>query len=79
MAGSLIRYGDRANVGIAEFVVDSILEIEYLPTTKKHGSGIFASYSNTIPVGSTCIVGNQGGEILVYMLFGFGWKNMGEV
>ncbi|WP_342759419.1 hypothetical protein [Kineothrix sedimenti] len=79
MAGVLLRYGDKANVNVAEFVCDSTSEVNSLPTTTQHGTGIFAEYKHTVPMGSTCIVGNQDGAVLVYMLYGFGWKNMGEV
>lgn len=79
MAGILLRMGDRPNVNIMEYVVDSESEIQHLPTTINKGSGIFAnnpSFNMTAPIGSTCIVGNNGGNILVYMLFSFGWKKI---
>jgi len=79
MAGMLLRMGDKPNVNIMEFVVDSESEIQYLPTTTTKGSGIFANNPNfnfTIPIGSTCIVGNQNDTLKVYMLFSFGWKEL---
>lgn len=76
MAGILLRYGDKANIGVAEFVVDTEEEIDSLPTTTQHGTGIFAQIKHTVPMGSTCLVGNEGAALLSYMLFGFGWKNM---
>ena len=79
MAGMLLRMGDKPNVNIMEFVVDSESEIKYLPTTNSKGSGAFAnnsSFNFIAPIGSTCIVGNEGGELLVYMLFSFGWKKI---
>lgn len=79
MAGMLLRMGDKPNVNIMEFVVDSESEIQYLPTTTNKGSGVFANNSNfdfCVPIGSTCIVGNDGGDLLVYMLFSFGWKKI---
>lgn len=79
MAGILLRYGDKANVNVAEFACDTVAEVNNLPTTTQKGTGIFSQYQHTVPMGSTCIVGNQGEGVLVYMLFGFGWKNMAEV
>lgn len=74
MAGMCLRYGDRANCGFFEFVCDSVSEIQDLPTTTEVGKGVFESYKQVCPIGSTCIVGNEGGNLLVYMLFSFGWK-----
>lgn len=74
MSGICLRYGDRANVGIMEFVCDEISEVQDLPTTTNHGKGAFENYKQTAPIGSICIVGNEGGNLLVYMLFSFGWK-----
>lgn len=79
MAGMLLRMGDKPNVNIMEFVVDSESEIQYLPTTTNKGSGVFEnnpSFNFTAPIGSSCIVGNDGGDLLVYMLFSFGWKKI---
>lgn len=74
MAAMCIRYGDRANCGIMEFVCDEISEVQDAPTTTEFGKGVFETYRQTAPIGSTCIVGNEGGDLLVYMLFSFGWK-----
>lgn len=79
MAGVLLRYGDRSNVNVAELACDSIEEINDLPTTTQKGKGVFAEYQHTLPMGSYCRVGNEGGALLVYMLFSFGWKNLAEV
>lgn len=76
MAGMCIRYGDRANCGIMEFVADEISEIQDLPTTREFGKGVFEAYRQTAPLGSTCLVGNEGGDLLVYILFSFGWKKL---
>lgn len=75
MAGMCIRYGDRANVGIMEFCCDTANEcVNEAPTTTRKGTGAFEAYQQYAPIGSTCIVGNEGGKLLVYMLFSFGWK-----
>ena len=79
MAGMLLRMGDKPNVNIMEFVVDSESEIQYPPTTTNKGSGVFENNPNfnfIAPIGSSCIVGNDGGDLLVYMLFSFGWKKI---
>lgn len=76
MSGICLRYGDRPNCGIMEFVCDEISEIQDLPTMTEFGKGVFECYKQTAPIGSTCIVGNKGGDLLVYMLFSFGWKQI---
>ncbi len=76
MAGILTEYGGRANVGIMSFVCDSISEIADLPTMTEHGKGVFENYKQCAPMGSTCTVGNESGDVLVYMLFSFGWKQL---
>ena len=50
-----------------------------VPTTTSRGTGKFAddaSFKLYAPIGSTCIVGNGTNEVLVYMLFSNGWKQM---
>lgn len=74
MAGLCTYFAGRANTSIMEFVCDEISEVQDLPTTTNHGKGAFENYKQTAPIGSTCIVGNNGGKLLVYMLFSFGWK-----
>lgn len=79
MAGTLLRIGDRPNTNICEFCVDTVDEIQLLPTTTKKASGKFSDNANFKmypPIGSTCIVGNGTDEVLVYMLFSNGWKQM---
>lgn len=79
MAGILLRMGNNPNVNSMEFVVDSENEVQYLPTAEHKGTGNFKndlSFSCCAPIGSTCIVGNNGGNVLVYMLFSFGWKKI---
>lgn len=79
MAGQLLRIGDRPNISICEFCVDIVDEVKLLPTTTKKASGEFAndvSFKVCPPIGSTCIVGNGDGDVLVYMLFSNGWKQM---
>lgn len=76
MAGTCIRFADRANEQLMEFVADTVAEVQDLPTTTTFGKGAFATYQMTAPLGSTCVVGNEGGDILVYALFGFGWREV---
>lgn len=79
MAGMLLRIGDRPNTNICEFCVDTVDEVSLLPTTTSRGTGKFAddaSFKLYAPMGSTCIVGNGTNEVLVYMLFSNGWKQM---
>lgn len=79
MAGILKKKGQQYNTAICEYVVDSEAEIAYLPTTTKKGTGQFAGMSGfdfCPPIGSTCVVGNEGGTLLVYQLFSFGWKKL---
>lgn len=77
MAGTCITYRGKNNIGITEFVCDTVEEINQLPTMTKGGTGVFEAYSHPVPMGSTCIVGNEGGTELIYMLFSFGWKKLG--
>ncbi len=79
MAGMLLRIGDKSNINICEFCVDTVEEIDLLPTTTERGKGKFAndsSFNFSVPLGSTCIVGNGNDEVLVYMLFSNGWKQL---
>jgi hypothetical protein len=70
------KYGNKINAPVMEFTLDEETEIQYLPTTTDKGSGDFAHFNQCAPVGSTAIIGNNGGDLLVYMLFSFGWKKM---
>ena len=74
MAGICLEYNGQSNAKLLSFACDSTEEIKYLPTTTDPGTDIFADYDYPIPIGSTCTVGNEGGNLLVYMLFSFGWK-----
>lgn len=79
MAGTLLRIGDRPNTNICEFCVDTVDEIQLLPTSTKKASGKFANdtmFKMYPPIGSICTVGNGDEDILVYMLFSNGWKKM---
>lgn len=79
MAGTLLRIGDRPNVNVCEFVVDTEDEVDFLPTTKEKASGLFAGrpdFDSLPPIGSTCVVGNKEGDLIIYMLFSFGWKKL---
>ena len=79
MAGVVLKYANSANPRLCEFAVDTIEDLNDLPTTTKVGTGRFAGnpeFDQTIPVGSTCIVGNEGGALLTFMLFSFGWKEL---
>ncbi len=81
MAGSLIQRGNQPNTNICEYVVDTVDEIAYLPTTTKPASGIFKDSPDMEikpPIGSTCIVGNGTNEVKVYMLFSepVNWKEI---
>ena len=76
MAGICTRFTDKVYPKFSEFVCDTVDEVAGLPTTTTCGTGAFAQYNYYAPLGSTCIVGNEGGDILVYMLFSFGWKQI---
>lgn len=76
MAGSRIRYNDIPTSGLMEFVCDTVNEVGDAPTTVKKGRGVFSNCRQCAPIGSTLIVGNEGGATLVYMLFSFGWKQL---
>lgn len=74
MAIVVTKYADKPATGLVEFTCDKVSEVADLPTTEHGGKGNFASFKQTVPMGSTCIVGNEGGDLLVYKLFTFGWK-----
>lgn len=74
MAGILLSMGDRPNTNIMEFCCDTVDEVNDAPTMTEHGKGVFSDYKICAPMGSKLYVGNQGGKLLVYMLFSFGWK-----
>ena len=79
MAGNLIKIGNRYNTAICEYAVDEEDDIQFLPTTIEKATGKFADDPNFAicpPMGSICTVGNEGGELLVYQLYGFGWKRL---
>lgn len=70
------KYGNKINAPVMEFTVDSVDEVQYLPTTTEKGTGDFEHFNQCAPVGSVALVGNDGGDLLVYMLFSFGWKQI---
>lgn len=79
MAGILLKRGQLDNAALCEFAVDSVDDIQYLPTMTTKATGKFADnpdFARRPPMGSTCIVGNEGGDLLVYQLFSFGWKSL---
>lgn len=75
MAGLCTYFAGRANTTIMEFVADEISEVQDLPTTTTYGKGVFEAYKQTAPMGSTCIVGNNG-DTKVFMLFSNGWQEV---
>ena len=79
MAGKLLQIGNNYNADIRQYCVDTVEEIQLLPTTTSPGTGDFANnaeFKCVIPMGSTCIVGNGDEDVLVFMLFSDGWKEM---
>ena len=77
MAGNLSN--KNYNTGQCEFYVDTEAEIAFLPTTTKKATYNFAKNPNfdfTPAVGSTCVVGNYGGELIVYILTSSGWSKI---
>lgn len=75
MAGMLLKIGKSYNTNVMEFAVDTEDEINFLPTTKEKGKEMFSGIDYA-PFGSTCVVGNKDGELILYMLFSFGWKKL---
>lgn len=71
------KFGGASNIALCELVADSVDELlSDAPTTKKKGTGNFADFDHYAPIGSTAIVGNEGGELLVFQLYSFGWKKI---
>ena len=77
MAGICSNFKGQINANIMKFICDSESEIADLPTTTEKGKGVFEHFNHTAEIGSTCQVGNEGGELLIYQLFSFGWKKLG--
>ena len=66
----------RANKTKCEFVCDTVEELmNDAPTTTKKGTGNFSHFTQCVPIGSTCTVGN-GGSTKVFMLFSDGWQEV---
>jgi len=76
MAVLCSKFGEKMNATIMEFVLDTEDEIQYLPTTEKQGTGEFEQFNHVAPIGSIAVVGNDGGDLLIYELFSFGWKKL---
>lgn len=76
MAGIRTKINNVPRIGLMEFVCDKIEEVDDAPTTTKIGTGVFKDCKYYAPMGSTLIVGNEGGDTLIYMLFSFGWKQI---
>lgn len=70
------EFGGSKNIATCNFILDSEDELQFLPTTEKMGSGKFEDFTHHAPIGSTAIVGNDGGELLVFQLYSFGWKKI---
>ena len=69
------EFGGQQNTIICSFVCDNVDEVQYLPTTKKKGTGTFADFNHYANIGSTVTVNSDSG-VLVYMLFSEGWKQL---
>ena len=69
------EYGGQPNTIICSFVCDTVDEVQYLPTTKKKGTGTFADFNHYANIGSTATVNNSG-NITIFMLFSEGWKEL---
>ena len=76
MAGICSHFRGQVNANIMTFVCDSEDEVRDLPTTTEVGKGVFADFTHTANLGSICQVGNDGGDLLIYELFSFGWKKL---
>ena len=69
------EYGDQPNTIICSFVCDTVDEVQYLPTTKKKGTGTFADFNHYANIGSTVTIGNNGATKIM-MLFSSGWQDL---
>ena len=71
------KFGEHMNVTICELVCDTVDELlNDAPTTTKKGTGGFEHFDHTIPIGSIATVGNEQGDLLIFELFSFGWKQI---
>ena len=69
------EFGGQQNTIICSFVCDTVDEVQYLPTTKKKGTGTFSDFNHYANIGSTATVNNSG-NITIFMLFSEGWKEL---
>lgn len=69
------EFGGHVNIALCKFVCDTTNEVQYLPTTKKKGTGIFSDFNHYAPIGSTVTIGNNGATA-IYMLFSNGWQEV---
>lgn len=76
MAGIRTKINNIPCTNTMEFICDTVDEVQDAPTTTEIGKGVFADYDCCAPIGSMLIVGNEGGDVLIYMLFSFGWKQI---
>lgn len=72
MAISVKNYADRPNTQYIEFVVDTIADINLLPTTTTRAIGQY-EFLGTVPMGSSAYCFEDG---KVYGLSSTGWKVM---
>ena len=80
MAANLLKVGNQPNMAIKTFAIDSVEEIAKLPTMERGATDDFVNIpgmESPAPMGSQAIVGNESGEVKIYMLFSFGWKDTG--
>lgn len=76
MAGVCTKYAGRDNLCYCEFVCDTVEELmNDAPTTEKKGTGVFKNFEHCAPIGSACLVGNNG-DMKVYILFSNGWQEV---
>ena len=69
------EFGGQKNTIICSFVCDTVDEVQYLPTTKKKGTGTFSDFNHYANIGSTVTIGNNGAT-KVMMLFSNGWQEV---
>ncbi len=66
------EYFGKPNLPTCNFVVDTIAELDDLPTMTKKASGSFSDFPHFAPLGSTCLCCNDG-NVKTYTLFSKGW------
>lgn len=78
MSAKILKTNQMIASGISEYAVDTLDEVDMLPTSTTPATGDLEEEFRNAPlplIGSTCLVGNNG-DLRVFMLFSDGWMEI---